>query len=284
MRNKLSIEVFVGAPSALYVTSTIIFGQRDAVLIDAQFTRADARRLADRIRALERNLTTVYVTHGHPDHYWGFSTLAEDFPGARFVTAPEVAGVIEATQAAKVALWKPLLGDEVPDDPLRPRVLDGDAIDLEGTEIKILHLGQGDVGASTVVWIPPLSTLVSGDLAYSGTHLWLAETGPAERREWIANLERLAEMTQRRVIAGHQAPGARSDWRHVLLAETRDYIAAFDAAIAGSANAQELMQAMVERYPHRALPVMLEIAANAAFPSAPRGAAPNAGPVQAAAI
>lgn len=168
MSNKISIDVFVGAESAFHVTSTIVSGERDAVLIDAQFTRSDAQRLAEQIKATGKNLTTVYVTHGHPDHYWGFTTLSEQFPRARFVTASEVVPVIDETLDAKVAHWKPMYGDEVPDAPIKPKALDGDTIDLEGNELSIVHLGQGDVRSSTVVWIQPLSTIVVGDVAITG--------------------------------------------------------------------------------------------------------------------
>ncbi len=81
MADRISIDVSIGSESAFLVTSTLVAGDRDAVLIDAQFTWSDARRLAERIEASAKNLTTVYVTHGHPDHYWGFTTLYEHFPG-----------------------------------------------------------------------------------------------------------------------------------------------------------------------------------------------------------
>lgn len=266
MSNKISIDVFVGAENAFHVTSTIVSGEHDAVLIDAQFTRSDAQRLAERIKATGKNLTTVYVTHGHPDHYWGFTTLYEQFPRARFVTAPEVVPVIDETLEAKVAQWKPMYGDEVPDAPIKPKALDSDIIDLEGNELSIIHLGQGDARSSTIVWIQPLSTIVTGDVAYNGTHIWLAEDSPEQRLQWIKNLESLAEMNPKTVIAGHKVPGADDDGRRVLFKETRDYIASFHAAVGRSSSAQELVKIMTEKYQGRALPIILEISANAVFP------------------
>jgi glyoxylase-like metal-dependent hydrolase (beta-lactamase superfamily II) len=266
MGNRISVDVFVGAENAFHVTSTIVSGERDAVLIDAQFTRNDAQRLAERIKAAGKNLTTVYVTHGHPDHYWGFTTLFEQFPRARFVTAPEIVTVIDETLDAKVAQWKPVYGDEVPDVPIKPKALDGDSIDLEGNELSIIHLGQGDVHSSTVVWLPLLSTIVAGDVAYNGIHVWLAEDSSEQRLNWIENLERLAEMNPTAVIAGHKVPGTNDDGRRVLLRETRDYIASFHSAIGQSPGAQDLMKIMTEKYKDRALPIILEISANSAFP------------------
>jgi glyoxylase-like metal-dependent hydrolase (beta-lactamase superfamily II) len=266
MGNRFSIDVFVGAENAFHVTSTIVSGERDAVLIDAQFTRSDAQRLAERIKATGKNLTTVYVTHGHPDHYWGFTTLSKQFPRARFVTAPEVVTVIDKTLDAKVAQWKPMYGDEVPDAPIKPKALDGEAIDLEGNELSIIHIGQGDVHFSTVVWISSLSTIVAGDVAYNGIHVWLAEDSSEQRLKWIENLERLAEVNPKAVIAGHKVPGTGDDGKRVLLRETRDYIASFHSAVGQSSGAQELIKIMAEKYQDRALPIILEISANAAFP------------------
>jgi len=265
MGNELELEVFVGGENAFHVTSSIVTGERDAVVIDAQFTRTDARSLAARIKELAKNLTTVYITHGHPDHYLGLTTLREEFPEARLVTAPEVLGEIEETFAAKVAQWKPLYGDEVPDQPVLPEPLEADVIDLEGNELQVIHIGQGDVHDSTIVSIPTLSTIVAGDLAYNGTHVWLAETDAEARAQWIANLEALAEMNPAKVIAGHKLPDADDEGRRVLLIETRDYVAAFDAAAARASNGEELVKAVTEQYGNRALPMILEIAAQATF-------------------
>lgn len=265
MSSEISIDVFVGADNAFYVTSTIVSGDDDAVLIDAQFTRSDALRLAEMIKASGKRLTTVYVTHGHPDHYWGFTTLSEQFPQTRFVTMPEVLSVIEETFAAKVAQWKPMYGGEVPGTPIKPEALDNEVIDLGGNELRIIRLGQGDVRSSTVVWIPSLSAIVAGDVAYNGTHVWLAEASPEQRLHWMANLKSLTDMKPKTVIAGHKAPGTDDEGRRVLT-ETRDYIEAFNAAISQSSNAQELIKTMTARYPDRALPIILEISASATLP------------------
>src|SRR5688572_27928521 len=82
---KLELTVITASPEGFLVNATLITGARDAVLIDAAFTRSDARRIVAAVRASGKNLTTVYVTHGHPDHYFGLEVIKQAFPSARFV-------------------------------------------------------------------------------------------------------------------------------------------------------------------------------------------------------
>src|SRR5262249_7154487 len=72
------------------MASTIIYGTRDAVLGDAFMTAKQANALADWVAAKGKNLTTIYITHGHGDHWFGVGTLLERFPNARAVATPNV--------------------------------------------------------------------------------------------------------------------------------------------------------------------------------------------------
>lgn len=192
--------------------------------------------------------------------------LKQAFPGARAVTAPEVLGVINETAAAKVAQWKPLYGDNIPAEPVLPDAPKGDIIELEGEDLRILHVGQGDVEHSTVVWIPSLRAVVTGDVTYNGAHVWTAETDADARKGWHRSLDAIEELRPLAVVAGHKVPG-RDDNVGVIDA-TRDYLRDFDAARSRARNADELISAMSTRYPDLALPVILEIGAKAAFAAA----------------
>src|ERR1700752_4699194 len=72
------------------ISSTLIAGERDAVLVDTPITVDQSRALADRVVASGKNLTTIYATHGHGDDFFGAGTILEGFPGASFVSRPEV--------------------------------------------------------------------------------------------------------------------------------------------------------------------------------------------------
>ena len=84
------------------VSATLIFGKRDAVLVDALLTIDHAVSLVNWIAASGKNLTTIYATHGHGDHFFGVRTVLERFPNARFVARPDR---IAAGTAARFARW-----------------------------------------------------------------------------------------------------------------------------------------------------------------------------------
>jgi glyoxylase-like metal-dependent hydrolase (beta-lactamase superfamily II) len=70
------------------ISSTLVYGLRDAVVVDSFITQEQAKAQADWIASAGKNLTTIYATHGHGDHFFGARVLLERFPKARFVAAP----------------------------------------------------------------------------------------------------------------------------------------------------------------------------------------------------
>src|SRR6266436_4392188 len=118
-------------------SATLIFGQRDAVLVDAFLTVEQAHALVEWVAASGKNLTTIYVTHGHGDHFFGIGALLNRFPAARAVATP---GVVEVMQAQAPAEYGPnFLNARFPgQNPERNVIgeeLEGNVIDLEGREL-----------------------------------------------------------------------------------------------------------------------------------------------------
>src|ERR1051326_2193891 len=126
----LTYEVFVSpiVPTALTdippgetertwspISSTLIFGDRDAVLIDPLMTTSMAETLATWVGASGRNLTTIYATHGHGDHWFGASVLLKRFPYARFVARPPVVEAMRrSTPESVAATWEVMFPDQIP--------------------------------------------------------------------------------------------------------------------------------------------------------------------------
>ncbi|GAA1966515.1 MBL fold metallo-hydrolase [Kitasatospora viridis] len=259
----LRIEVFTGPESALFATSSLVHGVRDAVLVDAQLTRGAGRELAEWIAGKDRNLLAVVVTHQHPDHWFGVEEVLRLFPDAAVLAAPPVVAAIERTAVAKVAEWRPVLGDDIPEHPVRPRPLRPLPLMIDRQLIRVLVLGQADCADSTVVHVPGSRTVIAGDFVGNGTHLWTAETTPADREAWLANLDRIAALAPERLIAGHRAPGQGDDPARVL-GFTRAYLRDFDQLLAEHPDDPEaLVAAMAEEYGELTLPTFLTLGAEA---------------------
>jgi glyoxylase-like metal-dependent hydrolase (beta-lactamase superfamily II) len=262
---ELAIDVFTSAPDAFGVTSTVIAGQSDAVLVDAQFAVPEARRLAESIRGTGKRLTTIYVTHWHPDHWFGLGEVLALYPEARVLALPENVERIREAAPGKIAQWKASLGDLVPDEAVIPEPLTGDTIELEGEPLRIALVGQGDTEGNSAVYVESADTLITGDFTFNGTHVWLADATPDQRREWLTNLDRLEALNARGVVAGHRSEAARDDAG--AIAGTRDYIRDFECFVEESSSAEELIERVKAKYGDRDLEVILQFSAAAAFPS-----------------
>ncbi|MFB7472763.1 MBL fold metallo-hydrolase [Kitasatospora sp. NPDC056184] len=259
----LEVDVFTGPESAFFATSTLILGEHTAILVDAQLTRSAGRQLAEWVAGKGRRLLAIVITHQHPDHYFGAEEVLRLFPEAQLLAAPTVVDGILRTAAAKVAQWKPVYGDDIPDHPLVPAPLLPQPLMIDRQVIPVLLLGQGDCGGSTVVHVPSIRTVVAGDFVYNGTHVWTADTTPEQRTAWVRNLGRIAELGAERVIAGHRAPDQGDDAGRVL-AFTGEYLQDFDRLLGEHPDDPEALAAAVnERYGELTLPAVLELSAAA---------------------
>lgn len=262
-QSRLHLKTFTASPGGFAVDSTLVYGEKDAVLIDAQFTQSDAHRLVAEIIESGKNLTTVYVTHAHPDHYFGFGVIKQAFPNARIVALPAVVKEIQPTAEQKVKQWKPVFGDNVTANPIIPEPLQGTTLIVEGETLQIVGGVQGDTSDSSYVWIPSLSAAIVGDIASSGIYPWTAETTPALRRAWIKALDEIAARSPAIVVAGHKKPELKDDASSLRF--TREYLVYFDQALASSKSAEELSKKVKAKYPDLSLDVILKIASDAAF-------------------
>jgi glyoxylase-like metal-dependent hydrolase (beta-lactamase superfamily II) len=283
MTGKLHLDVFVSpykpivglippmsAGKATWPATSVslISGDRDAVLIDALIVRDEASRVVDWIRATGKNLTTIYITHGHGDHFFGLNTILAAFPKAKAVTA---AGVVaeaqEQVSPGVMEFWNAVFPAQLPEHPIVPKALDGDVIDLEGQELRIITVGQSDAHTSTIVYIPSLDAVIAGDVAYNGIHQWLLSTDHDRRMQWIASIEQIEALKPKIVVAGHKHPGSRDDDPATILGNTKSYIRDFDESLSESHSAQELVDRMIALHGNLGNPYTLWTAAQGVFAS-----------------
>jgi glyoxylase-like metal-dependent hydrolase (beta-lactamase superfamily II) len=236
------------------MASTLIYGMRDAVLVDAFMTTKQANALADWVASKGKNLTTIYITHGHGDHWFGVGTLLERFPKARVVATPDTVKVMRqnASPEALDGAWKPGFPGQIPDKLVIAEELKGNVIDLEGYELVAVELGHTDTDNTTCLYVPSIGLVVAGDAAYNDVHLYLAESNAQKRREWIAALDKIDSLKPRAVVASHKRP--ENDDNPRIIEETRRYIRDFDRLAETTTTAQELYDKMLELYPNRVNP------------------------------
>ena len=192
------------------ISSTLISGERDAVLVDTPITVEQARALANWIGASGKNLTTIYATHGHGDHFFGASTVLERFPGARFVARPEVIEIMrqQASPESLATYWNPRFPDQISSQLAIAEELTGNLINLEGHDLVSVPLGFTDTASTTCLHVPSIGLIVAGDAAYNGDHLHLSESPDQQKRqEWIAALDKMESLQPRALVAGHKRVG-----------------------------------------------------------------------------
>jgi glyoxylase-like metal-dependent hydrolase (beta-lactamase superfamily II) len=237
------------APAWDPTTSTLIFGARDAVLVDPLMTVPEATALADWVGLHDRRLTTIYITHGHSDHYLGLPVVLDRFPDARPVAT-----------TGTVRQMRQQAGSGALDDSLRarfpgqiagtvplPEPLHSPELQLEGLPIEVIETGHTDTLDSTALHVPDLGLIVSGDVAYNHCHMYVGDTTADSRAEWIAALDRLAAVTPTSVVAGHKDPTEGNP--PAVLTESRGYLEYYGQLREEALPDQQLFDAMVDRYP-----------------------------------
>src|SRR5258707_13206113 len=154
------------------ISSTLISGERDAVLVDTPITLEQARALVEWVAASRKNLTTIYATHGHGDHFFGATTVLERFPGARFVARPEVIKIMrqQASLESLDTFWNPRFPDQISSELAIAEELTGNVINLEGHDLVSVPLGFTDTASTTCLHVPSIGLVVAGDVPPNPPH------------------------------------------------------------------------------------------------------------------
>ncbi|KRA28061.1 MULTISPECIES: MBL fold metallo-hydrolase [unclassified Nocardioides] len=241
-----------GSPAMWSPTSaTLICGEKSAVLVDGLTTKEHASALVEWIDGRGLELQAIYVTHGHGDHFFGLGPLVARHPDVAVVALPEVVEHMREQASPEIydKLWGPLFGDQIPEEIVSAAPLTGDRIDLEGHSLIVHRGGHSDRSDTTFLHVPELDLVVAGDIVYNGVFPFTLDTDRASRDEWREALDRIAACRPTHVVAGHKAPGADDDHRHV--AETRKFLDDFDAALDSGASAEEIFDSLVTTHDGR---------------------------------
>ena len=282
MTNRLQWEVFVSAqipvvtsdlpPGASEmkwspISSTLISGKRDAVLVDTAITVDQNQKLVDWIAASGKNLTTIYATHGHGDHFFGVNTIQKKFPKARFVATREVIAVMRKQASVPVvnSYWKPRFPGQIDSTLVVADELKGGVIELEGEQLVSVPLGHTDTDSTTCLHVPSIGLVVAGDAPTTMFIFISANQTLKPGRIGSRRLIRSSRSSRLAVIAGHKRAGAADTPNNIE--ETRKYIRDFDRIAANTQTALELYNEMLAIYPERVNPAVLWYSARAIKPA-----------------
>ncbi|TWC69497.1 MBL fold metallo-hydrolase [Herbaspirillum sp. SJZ099] len=256
----LKLDVYNPGKQAIFpVSSVLVSGQREAILVDAQFGKREAQQVVEKIRASGKKLTTIYISHGDPDYYFGLDTIHAAYPDAKIVATPQTVAHIRETVEGKLAYWGPKLGDNAPAATIVPEVLKGRSLTLEGRKLDIMGL-DGPQPERSFVWIPSIKAVVGGVVVDGKMHVWIADTQSLKsRKDWLGTLNRIEKLKPKVVVPGHFSEGAPLDIESVRF--TRDYLKAFDEEAAKAADSTALIAAMQQRYPELGDSASLELSA-----------------------
>lgn len=257
--NNFTLQVYNASENSFGVASVIVSGKTDAVLIDAQFTLADAEKVAQQIKASGKKLTTIYVSHTDPDFYFGLEVFKKYFPEVTAYASPATVESIKATAQKKLDIWGGRLGKAITSNVVLPQVLKGNSIELEGQQLEIV--GLEEFPSKTFVWIPSIKTVVGGINVFGTTfNLWMADAQTAEtRKQWINVLDKIEALHPVIVIPAHansQSPFDISAVKH-----TKSYIQFYEDALKSNKTSETLIAALKAKYPTLTFETALQIGA-----------------------
>jgi len=246
------------------VASTLISGAEDAVLTDPAFTSDQAQALGDWVAGKDRNVTEIFVTHGHGDHWFAAGVLAERF-GARVVATEGSIAQMHANVAARPFLWDKAYAGLIPPAPVTAVTVPDNRLTLEGHDLVIVEVGHSDTDDTTVLHVPDLDLVVSGDVIYNGAHLYLGESVLVGGLDpWRRAIDKVAALEPRHIVCGHQNRELDDDADRTI-AETRQYLDEADELFRTEPTAVAFFNAMIELYPNHLARTVLWASANALY-------------------
>lgn len=257
--SNFNLQVYNASENSFGVASVLVSGKKDAILIDAQFTLADAQKVVQQIKESGKNLIAIYVSHGDPDFYFGLEVFKKEFPGITVYASPETIEHIKTTAQKKLDIWGEKLGTALTNNVVLPQVLKENSLKLENEELQIIGLDK--FPKRTFVWIPSSKAVVGGINVFSNKfHVWMADAQTTEaRNNWISILEEIEDLKPEVVIPAHGNNQTALSITSVRY--TKEYIQFYQEALKTNTTSQDLIQALKTKYPSSTFETALQIGA-----------------------
>ncbi|EIY5154410.1 MBL fold metallo-hydrolase [Klebsiella variicola] len=242
----LNLKTFnPGADAIFPVTSTLIYGSHDAILVDAQFQKKYAKQVADMVKQSGKNLKYVFISHSDPDYYFGLDEIKKSFPQAKIISTAQTAYIISATKDTKMSVWKDMLGTDAPVELYVPDAITSNQLEIDGQVIDIRQ-DKADT-AHSYLWIPSLKTVLGGIQVSTGGHLWMADTQTVKDIDlWCERIEDMQSLMPEKVIPGHYI---KQDESPAALEFIMKYLTDYKNSVVTYKNASDIISEMVNKYP-----------------------------------
>ncbi|ENM5933447.1 MBL fold metallo-hydrolase [Vibrio mimicus] len=226
------------------VSSTLISGEKHAILVDAQFGVNDGAKLVEMVKQSGKELTAIYISAGDPDYYFGLQPLVEAFPNVPVLASESVVKHIEMTKDAKIGYWGPILAEKAPTKVIVPKVDNRTEFVLDGEKIEIKQLNH----PQAYLWLPAQKTILGGVAVMSDMHVWTADSQTKQARiEWVETLDRMADLKPKQVIPGHYGHEIPQGLQAVTF--TKEYLVKFEQALDSSTHSSQVIEKMRAIYP-----------------------------------
>jgi len=278
----LGYEVFIADPIPLNVgvpvpngdrrmfsplSITLIHGRTNAVLVDPPMTTDHAQEVGDWIESAGKNLTHIFATHGHGDHWFTAGLLAARFDATVVASAGTIAQMRRNVEI-RPTFWDPLLPGQIPDAPVTAVTVPENRFELEGHELVIIEVGHSDTDETSVLHVPDLAFVAAGDVIYNGVHQYLVESKNGGLQAWSRAIDAVAALQPRWIVAGHKNKEF-DDRADRQIAETRHYLDTVAELLPKFDNALDFFNEMLDRFPDRVNPGALWGGAQALFRQEP---------------
>ncbi len=245
------------------MASTLIYGSQDAVLTDPGLTEDQARALGDWVAGKGRNVTDIFITHGHGDHWFAAGLLAERF-GARVVASAGTITQMHASVATRPLLWDKLYAGLIPPSPVTAVTVPGNRFALEGHDLAIVEVGHTDSDDTSVLYVPDLGLVVAGDAIYNGVHMYLGQSAVGGFGPWRDAIDKVEALEPRHIVCGHQNSRLDDDAKRTI-EQTRHYLDDAEELLRTETTATGFFNAKIARYPDHLGRMVLWVSARALY-------------------
>jgi len=257
----LSIKVFTSPDDQFWTNSVIVEGVHEVMLVDAQLTKTSAEKVLQQIKATQKPLSIIYITHAHADHFLGLEVFKEAYPRVRIIATSAVVDRINKVYQEKIDKWQKILGSAATSHAVAISKFDGNFI-FESSKIEILKHIQGDTDENTMLWIPGQRILIAGDVLFNEMHVYTAETDSKARGKWLNSLQKIRELKPSVVIPGHSKVGAPLD-ASTAADFTENYLLVFEEELQKAKDPDSLINTMKDKFPSSDLLLAIERGAKA---------------------